>query len=182
MTTKTAPAPETAPVLLGHATPEYAEISDWLTREVHLLDDLRLEEWFATLHPEITYSMPVRLSVMPKDGAGFRDDMDYFMDDHASIRMRINRLKTEMAWAEQPGSRTRHLVTNPLIEAGGPDTYGVRSQFLATRARADKLPDLFSGVRDDVLVRGGDGALLLRSRRILLDQSVLKSFNLSFFL
>lgn len=176
MTTET-----TAPATLGHGTPAHNEICDWLTREAHLLDDMRMEEWYETLHPEITYSMPLRLSLMPKDGRGFRDDMDYYMDDHASIRMRINRLKTEMAWAEQPGSRTRHLVTNPLIESAGENAYRVRSQFLVTRARADQLPDLFSGVRDDLLVRGETGALLLRGRRILLDQSVLKSFNLSIF-
>lgn len=177
MTTST-----TTPVTFGHGTPEHAEVSDWLTREVHLLDQVRMEEWFATLHPEITYSMPLRLSLMPKDGQGFRDDMDYYMDDHASIRMRINRLHTEMAWAEQPGSRTRHLVTNPLIEAADGGAYHVRSQFLATRARADQLPDIFSGAREDLLVRGDAGELLLIERRILLDQSVLKSFNLSFFL
>ncbi|WP_459548611.1 aromatic-ring-hydroxylating dioxygenase subunit beta [Nocardia sp. X0981] len=166
---------------LGHGTAIHDEISDWTTREVHLLDDGLLEEWYATLHPDITYSMPLRLSLMPKDGPGFRDDMDYFMDDHASIRMRINRLKTEMAWAEQPGSRTRHLVTNLSVELTGVQTYDVRSQFFVTRARADQSPDLFSGVREDVLVRDESGALLLKKRRVLLDQSVLKSFNLSFF-
>lgn len=169
------------PITFGHGTPEHAEISDWLTREVHLLDQARMEEWMATLHPAITYSMPVRLSLMPKDGPGFRDDTDYYLDDYASLRMRVNRLRTDMAWAEQPGSRTRHLVTNPLIESAGDGAYRVRSQFLATRARADHLPDIFSGVRDDLLVRGEAGMLLLRERRILLDQSVLKSFNLSIF-
>lgn len=169
-------------ITFGHGTPEHAEISDWITREVHLLDDARMGDWFATLHPDITYSMPVRLSLMPKDGPGFRDDTDYYLDDYASLRMRVNRLKTDMAWAEQPGSRTRHLITNPLIESAGEGGYRVRSQFLVTRARADHLPDIFSGVRDDLLVRReDDGALLLRERRILLDQSVLKSFNLSIF-
>jgi 3-phenylpropionate/cinnamic acid dioxygenase small subunit len=171
----------TTPITFGHGTAEHAEISDWLTREVYLLDEARMEEWFATLHPEITYSMPVRLSLMPKDGPGFRDDTDYYLDDHASLRMRVNRLKTDMAWAEQPGSRTRHLVTNALIESAGERAYRVRSQFVVTRARADKLPDIFSGVRDDLLVRAADRSLLLRERRILLDQSVLKSFNLSIF-
>jgi 3-phenylpropionate/cinnamic acid dioxygenase small subunit len=163
---------------LGHGTAEHAEISDWLTREAHLLDDVLLDEWYTLLHPELTYSMPVRLSLMPKDGPGFRDDTDYYMDDHASIKTRIDRLKTDMAWSEQPGSRTRHMITNPLIEETGEGEYTVRSQFLVTRARADNYPDIFSGVRHDVLVRDGD-RLLLRSRRILMDQSVLKSFNLS---
>jgi len=166
------------PVVFGFGTPEYAEITDWVTREVHLLDEARFDEWYEQLHPSLTYSMPVRLSLMPKDGFGFRDDTDYYLDDYTSIRTRLNRLKTEMAWAEQPGSRTRHLVTNLLVEGAGDDEYRVRGQFLVTRARADHLPDIFSGVREDLLVRGG-GGLLLRQRRVLLDQSVLKSFNLS---
>jgi PAH dioxygenase small subunit len=166
------------PAVFGFGTPEYAEIVDWVTREVHLLDEARFDEWFELLHPSLVYSMPLRLSLMPKDGFGFRDDMDYYMDDYDSIRTRLNRLKTEMAWAEQPGSRTRHLVTNLLVEAAGDGEFRVRGQFLVTRARADNLPDIFSGMREDVLVRGA-GGLLLRHRRILLDQSVLKSFNLS---
>jgi 3-phenylpropionate/cinnamic acid dioxygenase small subunit len=165
--------------VLGHGTPEHAEISDWIDNEVHLLDAARLEEWYELLHPTLTYSIPVRLSLMPKDGFGFRDDMDYFMDDYEPMKMRIDRLKTEMAWAEQPGSRTRHLVTNHLVEAAGEGVYSVRSQFCVTRARADMLPDLFTGQRHDLLGREEDGRLLLRKRTILLDQSVLKSFNLS---
>jgi 3-phenylpropionate/cinnamic acid dioxygenase small subunit len=168
-----------AGTFIGHGAAEHAEISDWLTREAHLLDDVFLDDWYALLHPELEYSMPVRLSLMPKDGMGFRDDADYYMDNYGSIKTRIDRLKTDMAWSEQPGSRTRHLVTNPLIEKTGEGEYAVRSQFLVTRARADNYPDVFSGQRHDVLVRGDDGCLLLRSRRILLDQSVLKSFNLS---
>jgi PAH dioxygenase small subunit len=167
-----------APIVFGFGTPEHSEISDWVTREVHLLDDARFDEWFEMVHPSLTYSMPVRLSLMPKDGAGFREDMDYYMDDYASIKTRLERLKTEMAWAEQPGSRTRHLITNLLIEAASDHEYRVRGQFLVTRARADNFPDVFSGVREDLLVRGEAG-LLLRKRSIFLDQSVLKSFNLS---
>ena len=53
-----------------------------------------------------------------------------------------------------------------------------RAQFLVIRARADQEADIFSGVREDLLVRNG-AALRVRERRILLDQTVLKSFNLS---
>lgn len=165
--------------IFGVGTPEHNEISDWVTREVHLLDQARMDEWFEMLHPSLTYSMPVRLSLMPKDGPGFRDDTDYYIDDYESIKTRIDRLKTEMAWAEQPGSRTRHLVTNLLVASAGTDEYSVSSHFLVTRARADHLPDIFSGMREDRLERAEDRGLLLRQRRILLDQATLKSFNLS---
>jgi PAH dioxygenase small subunit len=170
----TKPAP-----ILGFSTPEYAEIQDWINLEAHLLDEARYDDWFTMVHPSITYSMPVRLSVMPKDGTGFVDDMDYYADDYAGLKTRIDRLKTEQAWAEQPGSRTRHLMTNPLISAHGDGEFFVKCQFLVTRSRADHPYDLFSGDRQDVLTRGEGGRLQVRERRILLDQSVLKSFNLS---
>jgi PAH dioxygenase small subunit len=170
----TAPAP-----IFGFATPEYAEVQDWLNLEAHLLDEARYDEWLELLHPTVSYSMPVRLSLMPKDGTGFRDDMDYYADDFQSLKTRVDRLKTEQAWAEQPGSRTRHLLTNPLISAHGDGELFVKAQFLVTRSRADQPYDVFSGVREDVLTRGEGGRLQVRERRILLDQSVLKSFNLS---
>jgi 3-phenylpropionate/cinnamic acid dioxygenase small subunit len=163
----------------GFSTREYAEIQDWINLEAHLLDEARYDEWLELIHPDITYSMPVRLSLMPKDGDGFRDDMDYYADDYVSLRTRIDRLKTEQAWAEQPGSRTRHLLTNPLITDHDDGDFFVKAQFLVTRSRADQPYDLFSGDRQDVLTRGDDGRLQVRRRRVLLDQSVLKSFNLS---
>jgi 3-phenylpropionate/cinnamic acid dioxygenase small subunit len=171
--------PTAAPAIYGFATPEYAEIHDWISLEAHLLDEARYDEWLELIHPTVEYSMPVRLSLMPKDGMGFSDDMDYYADDFVSLKTRVDRLKTEQAWAEQPGSRTRHLLTNPLITDHGDGEFFVKAQFLVTRARADQPADIFSGDRHDILTRGEGGRLQVRHRRILLDQSVLKSFNLS---
>jgi 3-phenylpropionate/cinnamic acid dioxygenase small subunit len=167
--------------LLPSSAPAHAEVVAWIDWESHLLDDWRYDEWIELLHPEVFYSMPLRLSVMPKDGQGFVAGMDYYDDDYRSLVTRVLRLRTDQAWAEQPGSRTRHLLTNHLIAARGEDEYHVRSQFLVTRARADRPFDLFSGERRDDLVRV-DGRLLLRQRVLLLDQTVLKSYNLSILL
>ena len=158
----------------------YAEIADFINLEVRLLDEWRLDEWLELLHPEIHYSMPVRLSVMPKDGTGFVEGMDYYADNLESLKTRIQRLHTDMAWAEQPGSRTRHMLSNSWIEEVGGDEWLAKSNFLVTRARADHLPDIFSGERQDVIVRE-DERLQFKQRTILLDQTVLKSYNLSIF-
>jgi 3-phenylpropionate/cinnamic acid dioxygenase small subunit len=166
--------------VLSSGSSTYAELVDFLNLEVRLLDEWRWDEWLELLHPEIAYSMPVRLSVMPKDGQGFVEGMDYYADDLSSLKTRIARLHTDQAWAEQPGSRTRHMLSNMWIEETGADAWLVKSNFLVTRARADHMPDLFSGERHDVVVRT-DGRLLLKQRTILLDQSVLKSYNLSIF-
>ena len=164
--------------VLGHGTPEHAEISDWITNEVHLLDAARLEDWYELLHPTLTYSMPVRLSLMPKDGFGFRDDMDYFMDDYESIKMRVDRLKTEMAWAEQPG-RERGIwspTTSSSARASRPIASAASS---ASPAREPTCCPTSSPGNGTTCSAARRGRLLLHKRTILLDQSVLKSFNLS---
>ena len=41
-------------------------------------------------------------------------------DTYASMRLRVDRLQTEHAWAEDPPSRTRRVVTNIRVRELGP--------------------------------------------------------------
>jgi len=172
----------TAAELLPVGSDDYSRAALFLYREAQLLDDARFDDWLETLHDELVYEMPVRQSVMPKDGTGFVDGMTFLTETRNSLLTRVRRLQTEQAWAEQPGSRTRHLVANVLVERGAAEgELNVASAFLVTRTRADLPYDLFSGERRDVLARDGE-RLLLKRRRILFDQTVMKSYNLSIFL
>lgn len=169
-------------VAIGSA--EYAEVLDFLYREVRALDTSRFEDWLGFLAPEVEYRMPVRLERMPKDGPGFVDEMEFFTENHASLVTRVRRLQTEQAWAEQPGSRQRHFLTNTTIKRREQEgSYDVTSNFMVTRTRSDLPYDFFTGERRDVVRRAdaGDG-LLLAGRLILLDQTVLLSYNLSIFI
>lgn len=159
----------------------YADAVEFLYREADLLDNYKFEEWLDLLHEDLDYRMPVRLSVMPKDGTGLVDGMDFLVESKNSMFTRVKRLQTEQAWAEQPGSRTRHVVANVAVSAGGDEDLHVRSGFIVTRTRADDPYDIFTGERRDVLAVGEDG-LLLKQRHILFDQTVMHSYNLSIFL
>jgi 3-phenylpropionate/cinnamic acid dioxygenase small subunit len=167
------------PVAVGSA--EYAEILDWLYREARLLDAADHLTWLEVLHPDVEYHMPVRLTRMPKDGPGFVDEMEFFAENFSSLNTRVRRLQTEQAWAEQPGSRTRHFVSNTLVDREPDGAYLVRSSFLVTRTRSDMPYDVFTGERTDTLRRAEDGRLLLARRMIHLDQTVLQAMNLSIF-
>lgn len=170
------------PAFLPIGSEAYSEAALFLYREAQLLDEAQFDAWLDTLHEELVYEMPVRQSVMPKDGTGFVDGMTFLTESRNSLLTRVRRLQTEQAWAEQPGSRTRHLVCNVLVEQG--DAAGelrVVSAFLVTRTRADLPYDVFTGERRDVLVRDGD-RLLLKRREIRFDQTVMHSYNLSIFL
>ena len=102
-------------------------------------------------------------------------------EDKASLVMRIERLDTGMAWAEDPPSRTRHLITNIEVEAGETaEELQVYSNFMVYRNRGETEQDFFVGQRDDML-RKIDGAWKIARRKIILDQNTLLAKNVSIF-
>lgn len=88
-----------------------------------------------------------------------------------------------MAWAEDPPSHTRRLITNVRVKPGADDgTLAVRTNFLLYRGRGDLGAfDLIVGERQDRL-RREDQSWLVAKRRIIIDQSSLSTKNLGVFL
>lgn len=172
-----------ASVPVGSAA--YNRIVEHLYLEARLLDEIRLKEWGATLAEDLVYTAPLRETrPVSQQAASVVRTMQHYHDDYRSVMGRIMRLTaTKSAWAEDPPSRTRRLVTNVLVEVGDkPDEYRVRSYLLITRSRFnfDEF-DLISAERRDVLRVVGDSFKLAR-REILLDQAVLGTPNLAIFL
>jgi len=96
------------------------------------------------------------------------------------LRTRVQRLQTEFAWAETPPSRSRHFVSNVLVEPGErADEFAVRSNFMITRTRSDHGHQMFTGQREDVLRRDDATGWKIVLRRILVDQTVITGTNLS---
>jgi len=94
---------------------------------------------------------------------------------------RVARLDTGMAWAEDPPSRTRHMISNIEVEPG--DTtqeIKVDSNFIVYRSRAETEEDFYVGARRDILRRVA-GAWKIAGRKIILDQNVLSAKNVSIF-
>ncbi len=59
-----------------------------------------------------------------------------------------------MAWAEDPPSRTRHLITNIEVEPGGTAAeLAAYSNFIVYRSRAETEQDFYVGARRDLLRR-----------------------------
>jgi 3-phenylpropionate/cinnamic acid dioxygenase small subunit len=156
----------------------YGRVTRFLYHEAELLDNYRFADWLALLTPEIEYRMPVRTTQFLTEGLGFHD-FEFFSDNIESLTTRVRRLETEFAWAEVPPSRSRHYVTNVIVEEPA-DGSGleVRSSFLVTRTRQDLDYQMFTGVRHDLLVPTGESFAIAR-RTILIDQTVLTATNLS---
>lgn len=173
------------------------EVEQFLYREARLLDERRFDEWLALLDADVHYWMAARGNRYPRssrainivDEARYRDDdlpahdeIAIIDDDRKTLERRVARLATGYAWAEDPPSRTRHLITNiELDPTEDPNALRVHSNFLVYRTRAETEQDFYVGARSDVLRRVGDGTLRIARRRIVLDQNVILAKNISNF-
>src|SRR5919201_4640486 len=148
------------------------EVVRWLDHEAELLDDGQFDAWLELLADDVRYTAPVRLTRERGAASEVRAGAPHFMDNIGTLRMRVERLKTEFAWAEDPPSRTRRFVTNVRPRAVA-DRVEVRSYLLLYRSRGeDTSPEIISGERSDVLRRTPQG-LRLCSRQVRLDQATL---------
>jgi len=152
----------------------------FLVREAHAQDRHDFETWLTMMAPDVVYQAPVTATT----GAGSHKagEMDHFAEDLYSLRMRVARLKSNLAWSENPPSRTRHFIANVCTCATAkPDEVRVWSAILVFRTQGDGSPDVISGMRDDVLRQVGDELFLVR-RMVSLDEAVLRTKNLAIFL
>jgi 3-phenylpropionate/cinnamic acid dioxygenase small subunit len=157
-------------------------VAAFLYHEAELLDDRRFDDWLLLMSDDVRYRMPLRVTRDDGSGSEFSDTMAHFDEDRHTLEMRIARLRTPMAWAENPPSRTRHFVTNIRVALDDERRIKVRSNVLLYRNRADSADhDLLSAERHDVLCELG-GKLQLAERVILIDQSTLATLNLAVFI
>jgi 3-phenylpropionate/cinnamic acid dioxygenase small subunit len=178
-----APSPELARLLVRH------EVEDFLYREAELLDERRYEEWLDLFTDDARYFMPMRRNV-PHDQSArefTREGMDvnWFDEGKDTLARRVQQIRTGLHWAEEPPSRICHMVSNVEIlqttPAGpSPSELAVKSRFLIYRNRVETETDVLVGKREDLLRRENGGFKIAR-RKIVLDQSVLLTKNLTFF-
>ena len=172
------------------------QVEQFLYREARLLDSRQFRRWIDLLADDLRYWIPMRSnrysaaskSISILDGSRYEEDDlskksdQAFMDeDKDSLRRRVDRLDTGMAWAEDPPSRTRHLISNVEVEPGERESeVKVYSNFIMYRSRGETEEDFYVGSREDVL-RNVDGSWQLASRKIVFEQNVLSAKNLSNF-
>lgn len=173
------------------------DIEQFLYREARLLDNRQYHAWLDLFTDDLRYWMPIRTSRYAKisksvallDEVGHdetdiaKEDGQAIMDeDKASLQLRVARLDTGMAWAEDPPSLTRHFLSNVEVEAGDtPSEFRVFCNFIVYRTRGDHQQDFYVGHRQDLLRRESNGQLKIARRKIVLDQNVLLANNVSTF-
>ena len=159
------------------------EVEQFLYREARLLDERNFDGWLEVFTEDLRYWVPV-VSTRERGAqevAG-EDELAWLDDDKRTLSLRVKRLHTEFAYAEDPPSRTCRIISNIQVEpADKEDEVKVYSNFLIYKNRLETETDLYSGHREDVL-RRLDGDWKIARRKLILAQNVLTSKNISIFL
>ncbi len=176
-------SPDLARLLVRH------EIEEFLYREADLLDERRFAEWLDLFTEDAHYWMPMRRNV-PHDAAEREftregTDVNWFDEGKETLARRVQQILTGIHWAEEPPSRICHMISNVQILSESPAgqvpaEVAVKSRFLVYRNRVETETDVLVGKREDLLRRVNGGWKIAR-RKIVLDQSVLLTKNLTFF-
>ncbi|HEV2169803.1 MAG TPA: aromatic-ring-hydroxylating dioxygenase subunit beta [Candidatus Binatus sp.] len=159
------------------------EVERFYYDEAALLDAHRYEEWLALFSDDANYFMPIRRTRMQRElDKEFTQpgEMAFFNDTKSLLAGRVAKLKSGRSWAEDPPSRTRHLITNVRILSDDGRKLEVESNFHLYRTRLNSEETSWIGSRRDVL-RRVEGSFQIADRKIYLEQTVLLSRNLSNF-
>ncbi|RIJ16595.1 3-phenylpropionate/cinnamic acid dioxygenase subunit beta [Henriciella mobilis] len=132
-------------------------IQNFLYTEALLLGERKFEDWLMLLAEDLSYFMPVRQNVSSRDldkEATSKGQLALFDETKTSLAMRVKRLATGRAWAEEPPSRTCHIVSNVLVsQLPTENEFQVTSCFLIYRTRLERDLEIFAGKRLDKIRR-----------------------------
>src|SRR5262245_20718179 len=95
------------------------ELMHFYIREAWLLDARRYDDWLDLFTDDVLYFMPRRKNVSRRDldrELTEPGDLALFEDSKLDLQVRVARLDMGTAWAEDPPSRTRHLIGNLMVD------------------------------------------------------------------
>jgi len=152
------------------ATPPTREqVEDFLYAEADLLDNWQLNDWIALFDQERGgYYIP------STDSPDSDPDHALFLiaDNMAKLRSRVDQLLSGATWAENPKSRTRHMVNNVRVLGVDGDVVRVKANFVVFRMRFEKI-DPYIGIYHYKLIPEG-GTFKILERRVVLDLEALR--------
>jgi benzoate/toluate 1,2-dioxygenase beta subunit len=91
--------------------PNPREIEAFLYKEARLADENRYDEWAALWTDDALYWLPANL-----DDYDPHQHISIIYDDRERLQDRVDRLKSGAAWAQEPRSRVRRVVSNIEID------------------------------------------------------------------
>lgn len=149
------------------------QVEQFLYYEADLMDEHRYDEWLALWADDALYWVPTgRDEIDPKR------EISLIYDDRTRLQVRISRLKSGFAHAQEPKSRMRRVVSNIVITETENGEILTQSNFLLAELRRGKQ-DMFAG-RTIHRLRPYQGSFKLVFKKVLLVNNDESIDNLTF--
>ncbi len=137
-------------------------IESFLYYEARLIDEHKYDEWLSLWTKDALYWIPCN-----SDDADPARQAMIIYDNRDRLEERVLRLTSTAAWAQQPRSRTRRLLSNiefRPIESG----YAVEANFILAELRRS-TQDIFAGRVIYTLRANGDSFSIALKKVLLLN-------------
>lgn len=148
------------------------EIESFIYREACLMDEHAYEEWMKLWSADLLYWVPSN-----RDDSDPSREICAVYDDRASLETRIDRLKSGAAYAQDPKSRMRRLISNIEIDCANEEIV-VWSNFILVELRHSQQ-QMFAGRTIHKLHREAD-RLKMHYKKVMLVNNDEPISNLTF--
>jgi len=116
------------------ARPTIADIVRFVKHEARLIDEKRYDEWYELFSEDAYYWVP---AVYGQTDPMLQNSLAY--EDKLLLKLRIERLRSPLAYSQRPASRCLHVLQEPDIEKADHEggEYLTRTPFIYTETRVD---------------------------------------------
>jgi 3-phenylpropionate/cinnamic acid dioxygenase small subunit len=153
----------------------WLQVSQLLYREAALLDERHYRDWLELFTDDAVYWVP------QADGEDPERLVSIVYDDRRRLGERVLRLEGGFAHAQNPPSRTCHVVGNIVVGAEENRDLPVESTLLVAEVRR-AVQTMYAGRVEHRLTRADDGGLRIRRKVVRLINSDAPLGNVSFLL
>jgi 3-phenylpropionate/cinnamic acid dioxygenase small subunit len=158
----------------------YFQVRNFQACEVAALQSADYDSWLALMAADVRYRVPVvSVSEDSRQTESGSRELAHYDDNLETLKIRVARMRSRMAWTEIPPSRVRYFVDPLTIRRDGQEILVV-SNFMVYQTRLQREENWYVGRREDRLRRDGSG-LLLVDRVAVIDRTVLPGKNLTVF-
>jgi len=143
----------------------YEQVQQFLFHEARLADQWQLDEWLTLWAPQALYWVPVN-----HDDVDPQRELSLIYDDRQRLEMRIARIKSGMAWTQEPRSRMRRVLSNVELAVVPDGMLEVHSNFHLNELRPSTSTQVvWTGHTLHHLLPAGDGFQIALKKVLLLN-------------
>jgi 3-phenylpropionate/cinnamic acid dioxygenase small subunit len=144
---------------VAHGAPTDAELACFVRLEARLIDERRFEEWYELFTEDAHYWVP---AVHGQKSPHTENSLAY--EDKLLLRLRLERMKSPLAYSQKPASRCLHVMQETDVEKRDGDEFLTRTPFIYTETRNDDS-QRYAAVAWHTLV-AREGRLKIKLKRV----------------